>query len=164
MKIRTLLTAVVLAASLALVACKSTNPATGKKEYDPVKTEQVKAAVEPILASGVRRVLANNPEHGDEIAGYMRSVGYVFLSASESGELGPEQIIEAADRATAGLQNGVDPAIIDGKNALIALYRILYGDRFKAELPPDKWPKHVADVIAQAVDQGLKDAGKPGLR
>ena len=162
MKTHPVLIIVILTVALLASACKSTNSA-GVKAYDPVKTEQVKAAIEPVLSSVVRRVVNNSPQHGDEIAGYMRAAGGVFKSAAETGSLGPEQLIAAMDAATAGLQDSVDPEIIDGKNALLSLYRILYGDRFKAELPPDQWPRHVADVIAGGIDQGLKDAGKLGI-
>lgn len=141
-----------------LLGCKTTGV------YDPVKTEQVKAAVTPVIASVVRRVIVNSPQHSDEIALYLRAVGSVFCSASASGSLGPEQVLAALDAATAGLQTGVEPEIIDAKNVLLALYRINYADRFKAELPADQWPKNVADVICAAIDQGLKDAGKPGVR
>lgn len=144
--------------------CTTTNPTTGETAYDPVKTEQVKAAVTPVVASVVRRVINNSPQHSEEIANYLRAVGAVFCSASASGSLGPEQIIAAADAATAGLQANVEPEIIDGKNLLLALYKINYADRFKASLPPDKWPKNVADVICASIDQGLKDAGKPGVK
>lgn len=144
--------------------CKTANPTTGVKEFDPVKTEKVKAAIEPIVSSAVRRVVASNPKHSDEIALYLRAVGGAVCSISDTGEASPETLIAAIDAATVNLQAGVDPEIIDGKNAIIAVYKILYADRFKAELPPDEWPKNVCDVICQAIDQGLKDAGKPGVR
>lgn len=159
--------ALLIISSLALLAftgCKTANPTTGVQEFDPVKTEQVKAVITPVTSGIVRRVILNNPKNADEIGNYMRAVGGVFCSASETGKLGPEQIIEAMDSATLYLQGGVAPEIIDGKNLLIALYRINYGSRFTAELPPDQWPKNVADVICESIDQGLKDAGQTGTR
>ncbi len=132
--------------------------------YDPVKTQQVKDAVAPVIGSIVRRVINNSPQHAAEIASYFHAVGAVFCSASQTGQLGPEQVLAALDAATSELQAGLDDEIIDGKNLLLALYKINYGDRFKAELPPDQWPKNVADVICESIDRGLKDAGKPGVR
>ncbi len=157
MKNKLILT-LILAAGLPLCGCKTAGV------YDSVKTDQVKAALTPITASVVRRVILTSPQHADEIALSSRAVGSVFCSAAASGSLGPEQVLAAVDAATAGLQAGVDPEIIDAKNALLAIYRIFYGDRFRAELPADKWPRHVADLICASIDQGLKDAGKPGVK
>jgi hypothetical protein len=156
-----------LLSSICLVGCKTAGKtASGEptRIYDPVKTQQVKDAVTPVVASVVRRVINNSPQHADEIARYFHAVGAVFCSASETGQLGPEQVLDAMDAATAELQAGLDDEIIDGKNLLMALYKINYGDRFKAELPPDQWPRNVADVICDSIDRGLKDAGKPGVR
>lgn len=151
---------VAFVAFVALTACKGPTGA-----YDPVKTQQVKDAVTPVVASVVRRVINNSPQHAEEISRYIRAVGSVFCAASASGQLSPVEVITALDAATADLQSaGVDDEIIDGKNLLISLYKINYGDRFKAELPPDKWPKNVADVICESIDRGLKDARQPGVR
>jgi hypothetical protein len=59
---------------------------------------------------------------------------------------------------------GDEQIAIDVKNAVIAIYKIYYGDRFKAELPPDGWVRNVADVLCVSIDQGLKDAGKIGCK
>lgn len=163
---KTLLPPLLLAVAIVTGCTTTTTDANGVKikVYDPVKTQQVKDAIAPVISSVVRRVVLNSPQHSDEIAGYFRAVGGVFCSASASGQLGPEQVVAALDAATVRLQQGVEPEIIDGKNLLLALYKINYGDRFKAELPPDKWPKNVADIICDSIHQGLKDAGKPGVK
>jgi hypothetical protein len=142
--------------------CKTTNPTTGQKEYDPVKTEQVKAAIEPIAAGAIRRVVLNSPQHADEIANYLRSVGRIFCSMETNGNFSAEYLISEADKLTAPLIK--DNYVADIKNAILALYRINYADRFKAELPPDKWPRHVASLFCASIDRGLRDAGKPGVR
>ena len=146
-----------LAAAL-LTGCTTVNPVTGVRAYDPIKTAQVKASVEPIVASVVRRVASEKNEV------YIRAVGVAFCAVSTSGQLSPVTMMEIVDAATFNLQQGVDPTVIDAKNLLVALYKINYGDRFTAELPPDKWPKNVADVICNAIDQGLKDKGLAGVK
>ena len=163
---KNLLIIAILATALmaSITACKTTDPVSGERRFDPVKTEQVKASIEPVISSVVRRVIDNSPENSDAIATYLRAVGGVFCSASASGALGPEEIINAADMATSGLQGGVEPEIIDAKNVLIALYKLNYGDRFRATLPADMWPKNVADVLCAAINQGLIDAGKAGVQ
>jgi hypothetical protein len=147
------------ATSTLLVGCKTTN-SEGQSEFDPVKTEQVKAAVTPVVASVVRRIV-NDPEHPDRSEAarlYLTAVGGVFCQASATGQLTPDQIITALDTVTAGLQEQVDPLVIDAKNVLIAIYRINYAEKHNAELPPDKWPHAVLDVLCDSITQGLADA------
>lgn len=154
--------------ALALTGCKTTriDPTTGQttKEFDPVKTAQIKAALEPIGSSAVRRVIKNSPEHSAEIAGYFRAVGSAFCQMSEKGDFDPAYLVGAVDTATAKLQEHVPGEAIEIKNALIACYKIGYEGRFRAELPADQWPKNVADLICACIDQGLKDTGRPGAR
>ena len=155
--------ALVLGGAAVVTGCKSVNPQTGVKEYDPVKTDQVVAALEPIGASAIRRVLKNSPEHSDEIAGYMRSVGMVFYRMESTGEFDPAYVIAELDQiGSPYIPEDLD-YVVDIKNALLALYKINYGDRFRAELPPDQWPRQVARLICSSINDGLKDAGKPKI-
>lgn len=138
---------------------------TTNKQYDAQNTENVKAALTPVMASVVHRVIENSPEHSEQIAAYMRAVGKVCCEAQSTGQIGPYSLIYAVDAATAPLlAEGVSPDIIDAKNVLLALYRIQYADRYNAELSPEKWPYHVLALICDSVDQGLKDAGKAGCK
>ena len=139
MKTTKLLCGLFTASLLVLPACKSTDPTTGEKKFDPVKTEQVKAAIEPLVAGGVRRVIANSPQHADDIASYFRNLGTVFCKMRDSGQFSPDYLVAEADKATAPLQAKVDQYAIDLKNGVLSLYRIFYADRLRAELPPDKW-------------------------
>lgn len=146
-----------------LTGCTTTDPTTGEKKFDPVKTQAAKDTIQPIAASSVRRVITNSPQHSDAIADYFRSIGTAFCKMEATGNFSPQQLVDAADAATAKLQAGVDPFVIDLKNAIVALYKLNFGARFNAELPPDKWPAFVASVFCQGISQGLKDAGKPGV-
>lgn len=153
---------------IATSACRSTriDPLTGQpvSEFDPVKTEQVKAALEPIGSSLVRRVIVNSPQNSDEIATYLRGVGSIFCQMSANNDFDPVYLASAAEVLTAKYQAKLAQEIIDLKNALIAIYKINYESRFRAELSPEEWPKNVADLICAVVDRGLKDAGKPGVK
>jgi hypothetical protein len=131
-------------------------------KLDPAKLSQVETALEPVVAGAARRVLKNSPQHSDEIALYLRSVGAIFCDMHDSGRFEPVYLIDAADRiATPQLD---DDYVIDIKNAAIAIYKIAWGDRFTAELPPDEWSGQVCSLICTSIDVGLKDAGKPGIR
>lgn len=130
-------------------------------KLDPAKLSQVENALEPVVAGATRRVLRNSPQHSDEIALYLRSVGTVFCDMHDSGRFEPAYLIDAADKiATPQLE---DDYVIDIKNAAIAIYKIAWGDRFTAELPPDQWTGQICTLICTSIDVGLKDAGKPGV-
>ena len=132
--------------------------------YDPVKTAQIQAALEPIASGALRRAILNSPHHAAETANYARAIGGVFCDMSATSQFDPLYLITALDRATAGLQADVDPLIIDTKNALIAIYEIAWADRLRAELPPDSWLKFTADFVCDVIDRTLKDLGEPGVK
>src|SRR5690349_3808610 len=44
-----------------LCGCKTVNPQTGVKEFDPVKTEQVRAVIKPMVSGGVAALLQKVP-------------------------------------------------------------------------------------------------------
>jgi len=150
------------------IACTITkiDPVTGQpvKVYDPVKTQQVKDAVLPITASTVRRVLENNPTKAVEIASYFRAIGTPFCSIAATGLVDLNLLTNVLDAATASRIGKLDPVAIELKNTLLALFKVFYADRFKAELPPEAWTRNIADVICSALDQGLKDAGLTGIK
>lgn len=141
-----------------MTGCTTLNPATGQHEFDPAKTDKVKAAVEGTLAIALRRVVSADSE------AYLRTVGTVFCQMSSSGQFDPVFVADAVDRSTADLQGRADPLLIDAKDLLLVLYKINYADRFKYDLSGEKWPKNVADVVCTSIDQALKDSGRPGVK
>lgn len=130
-------------------------------KYDPVKTEQVKAAIHPVAAGAVRRVIQKHPAKAAEIADYFRSVGNIFCAMEANTNFTVAYLTAEVDRLVTPAIS--DSYVIDVKNALVALYRINYADRYRAELSPERWPVHVASVFCHAIDTGLKDAGQPGV-
>ena len=165
-----LISLLLLALCVSVTACRSTSidPVTGEKVkvFDPIKTQQAKEIVEPILRIGTRRIILNNPDNAIQTGNYFRYAGGVFCYMKETGQLDPTSI-------TAGLRDLIpenylakeDVQIgLDFKVSLEALYRQFYNQRLRAELPPDKWAYHVADLFCNAIDAGLRDAGQPGCK
>lgn len=158
--------AVGLLALLLGSGCTTTtyDPVTGwpVKTFDPVKTEKVKAALELPITGGIRRVINNSPNHSAEIGAYFAAVGRVFCSMQEQKAFDPLYLVgEINAIATPDIN---DETILDIKDSLISLYRIFYADRFRAELSPEKWPYHVADLMCQSIDTALLNTGQPGIR
>jgi len=152
--------AVLLVMTLSTGGCKSVNPTTGVSEYDPVKTQMVEDSLQPIISGGIRRVIRNSPQHAQDIGNYFRAIGGALCAMSASGEASPDVLIAAAEAATAKLQAGTDPYVIDIKNSVVALYKVLFSARFRAELPADQWPRHVCSLFCASINGALKDAGQ----
>lgn len=152
----------IMIGGIVLTACKSTNPQTGQREFDPVKTEQAKAAIQPLIAGAVRRVLAQNPDKAEQIADYLRAGGSVFCNMDLTGQFDPLVLAEKLDALVAPKVK--DDYLLDIKNAAIALYRVNYAERNRAELPPEQWARQIAGLFCAAIDQGLKDSGRLGVR
>jgi hypothetical protein len=159
--------AVISTLMLGTQSCTTVPDVTGTNfvtYIDPVKLAQVEAAIQPAASSVLRRAILNSPQHADEIAGYARAVGSVFCQTANTGQFSPSQVLAAADRATAGLQTSMPPEAIDGKNAALALYTILWNDKLTTNVPTNGWPYAVCNVFCRSIDQALKDAGKPGVQ
>jgi hypothetical protein len=129
---------------------------------DTATLSKIETALEPVVSGATRRALKNSPHHSAEIASYMRSVGGVFCLMQSSGQFEPAFLVDLADKI--GAPQLSDDMVIDIKNAAIAIYKIAWGDRFHADVPADQWPGLVAKLICQSIDQGLKDAGQPGIQ
>jgi hypothetical protein len=149
--------------ALLTLGCKTVNTASGQKEYDPVKTEQVKAAFEPLLSSPVRRILLNSPKHAAETGTYFRGVAGVFCAMATSKQFTPEFLIAALDSLAAPKIGDRYQEVLDVKNALVAAYTIFYASRHRAELPETGYLLHISDFICSAINRALKDAGQEGV-
>lgn len=154
--------------TLLVSGCKTRmiDPNTGEavQKYDPVKTEQVKAAVEPVAAGALRRAIQAYPQNADEIAKYARAVGAVFCQMDTDKAFSPESLLAGLSAIDTPLNKLADGYVIDVKNAIVAVYRIYYAERFRAALPADQWPAVVSGIFCASIDQGLRDAGRPGIK
>lgn len=158
-----------LAAALPVVTtgCKTiTQPGTTNTVtvIDPVKLQQIRDVVEPAASSVLRRAIANSPQHAEEIGMYARAIGTVFCQMDANDNFKPDYLIDAANKATSGLQVGVDQTIIDAKNAVIAVYKIAYSDQLTWQLPTNVWPRAVAGTLCNSINQALVDSGQPGCK
>lgn len=135
----------------------------GQPVYDPVRSAQVVAALRVPVQETVSRIILNSPQHSNEIATYFRAVGTVFCKIHDTGVFDPTAVLSEIDRVTGPLQKNVDPIAITLKNAAFALYAIFYAQKHSAELPADRWPAHVAELLCKSIDGGLQDAGKAGV-
>lgn len=148
-----------------LTGCKTRQP-DGTVVFDPVKTQNVKDALQAPIERAAARIIVNSPQHSAEIAKYFAAVGLVFCEMKDSGQFDPTTLLAGLDRALPA-NVGSDETfqyLLDFKSAAAALYKQFWNDRFRAELPPDQWPYQVADLFCASIDQALKDAGQPGIR
>lgn len=134
---------------LLLVSCR-----TNDGQTDQATTEQVKAAIELPLASAVRRVILNNPEHKVELGNYFKGVRDGFCKVKE-GQFTLQDLITQLDALTPPIS---DQTALDGKNLAVALLRI-WAARNPINVTPQEWLGQVADTACRAIGQGITDAG-----
>jgi hypothetical protein len=147
---------IILLAILTCTGCKTVPAGGGDPVYDETKTEQVKAAIQPLVVSGVRRAIIAETNS----IPYFKTVADVFALARDRRAFDPTLVARALD---AGL--GTIPAekewaqiVLDVKNALVAIYQIAYADRLSLKMSEEEWMFHVADLIANSLQQALQEA------
>jgi hypothetical protein len=144
--------------------CKSPNGTNAPTTLDPAKVQQIADAVEPVMTVALRRAIANSPQHSAEIGNYARALGTVACDMQSGNNFSPSYLVDAVNKATAGLQAGVDPIILDVKDVIVAIYKIAYNDRMTWSLGTNIWPKAVCGAICDSVNQALLDSGLPGCK
>jgi len=162
--------AVILSLTTMTTGCKTTtvvNPdgtTNIVKVIDPVKLQQAKDALVPVVSSVLRRAIARSPDHAAEIGNYARAIGQVFCKMVAEKKFTADYLIDAADKATQSLQANVPPEVIDMKNAAIALYKIFLSDQLMVTVPDNAWAMNVSQLFCESIDQALKDSGQPGVK
>jgi hypothetical protein len=161
----TMKTLLMMAALVVLIGCSTgcKTGADGKRTVDVAKLDSAKAAISPIAAGTVRRILQNSPEHAPKIAKYVSSFAGVFCTMNLSNSFSPDFLITETDRLfDPDLEQIGDGYVLDIKNGVVSIYRLLWGDRLRAEIPPDQWLHKVCEFVCESLNQGLTDAGYPG--
>lgn len=150
-----------------LILCLSV-PSLGRIEapkapikHQPVSVQSVKAAVAPIATQALCRAIQTvTPDYTDAVAGYFRQIGNHFCDMQTSGDFSYAGLERALEKIPSPLLT--ESYVVDVRLALAALYKVHYGDRLRAEIPPDRWLSQLSQVFCEAISEGLKDAGRTG--
>lgn len=141
----------ILAFAIALVGCKTLNPETGEKEFDPVKTAQVRAAIKPAVSTLVTSVIINNPTSLQ----YFQVAGTNICKLRDDHAVSLSAFKEALNSAFSGWEGAADPVVAGAINTLIALVEINYANRLRADLPEEEFAWNLIDVICDGITQGI---------
>ena len=149
----------VLTMCLGLLAsgCTTTNPDTGEREYDPVKTEKVRAAIKPVLSTAVAAVIQKHPEARRPFS----LMGVQLCSLRTTGTIDPKAIRDAVNAALLKSDAEIDPIIAGVGNLVISLFEINYADRLQADLSPEQFTWNLLDVLCDSIHQGVMLATLP---
>lgn len=154
------LISLLLAGTFALItlpACTTKAP-DGTVQFDPVKTEKVKAGVQPAISLGIKKIIDNSPQHAPEIAAYIRSAGDIFCRMVVDQQFSPDVLITALDKLVAPKIGNDELAV--GKDLLVTLYRINYAGKFATPVDQQKWGGVVSQIMCDSIKAGLKNAGQ----
>jgi len=157
MKMKNTFTLILALLALVLVGCKTFNPATGENEFDPVKTEQVKAVLKPQVSTVIALLATKHPEARP----YMLLAADNICKLRDDGFVSPASFQTAINAALANWENKNSPAVVASVNALIALVEINYANRLRADLPPEEYAWNIFDVFCEGIRQGLEQTAPP---
>ena len=137
--------------ALCVIGCRTTNPETGKSEFDPVKTEKAKAIVKGQVATVVGLIVGNNPEGRPHFA---RAAAGICQLRDER-KIGIEAFKTALNSALKDWPAASRPEILAGVNAIIAIVELNYADRLSTDLPEEQFVWNLFDVVCEGINQGL---------
>ena len=156
MKILKFLIAFVLVLPL-LTACKTTNPETGQREYDPIKTQQVQAAVKPVVTGVVTAVINRHPEARKPF----QKAADNICTLRDNRMFSVDSLRMAFNSAFEDFNQKTDPLVVNGIQLVIALFEINLANKLQADLPPDEFAWSLLDILCDGINQGLAATGSP---
>ena len=160
---KTPLSILVLVMTFAAVALPSLTGCTTAGQYDAEKTAKLDRFASRVVAKALRAAIANNPAIKEDLGGYFRATGRVFLQMVTNKKFSPEYLLEQVDLVTQPWQGRLPPLAIDAKDLALEAYDLFYDSKLEADLSDARAPLHVATVISTAIDRALKDSGLAGL-
>lgn len=124
----------------------------------PVTIQSATNHVTALIKESVTRAIQTAPfEYEDTVAGYFRQVGNAFCNMATSGDFTHAGISKTVDAIPSPMI--VDGYALDVKLMVMALYKVIYGDRLRSEITPDRWLAQMSQVFCGAINEGVKDAG-----
>jgi hypothetical protein len=139
--------------------CSTTNSTTGEREFDPVRTEQVKAAIQGVTVVAVRRVLDETHEGSPKVIAYLQQSAGLICKMRDERKFSPVFLIDGLNAGLADtFQNqGVDPMVLDLKELIVTLYKLNYASKGGADLDEEKFVWNLLDVLCNSINQGVAD-------
>lgn len=142
--------------AVTFTGCTTTDPNTGERVFDHVKTERVQAVLKPAIASGVvigvRREAKALPT--------FELLNQVLQSLVSSNNADPEAVNAAL--MALDLTNVDDPdlkmGIQIGVNTIIGLYNAAVVDRLRADVAEDVYLQAVLKTLADGIAMGVSQA------
>jgi hypothetical protein len=152
----TLLALMLCVSAVTFTGCTTTDPNTGERVFDHVKTERVQAVLKPAIASGVvigvRREAKALPT--------FELLNQVLQSLVSSNNADPEAVNAAL--MALDLTNVDDPdlkmGIQIGVNTIIGLYNAAVVDRLRADVAEDVYLQAVLKTLADGIAMGVSQA------
>lgn len=116
-------------------------------KFDPVKTAQIEAAVNPIAAAAVRAAAMSHPQY----VPYIKAVGSVFCKIEAGGQFKPADVLAEINKLVPPAK---DPVLLAARDSLTSLYAFFFNKQV-VDVSPEKWPGVLAKIVCTAIDSGL---------
>jgi hypothetical protein len=127
------------------------------------RIEQIKPAIEVVCAQAITRAIERKPATSENISYYFREMGHIFVAMETNVNYSAIELTTQIDKIAIPLDPS-DTYTYDVRTLIITLYRLSYEDRGRADnMPPVEWLNRVCLLFRNAINTGLKDAGREGL-
>lgn len=142
-------------AAAALIGASLLTGCATFENVDPVKIEQVKVAVQPVLSSLARRGILKKPE----VRPYLVELAKVLESMRDNKQFDPIYLSSAFSAALEKLPKDEEwtQCVLDAKNVLEAVYAVFWQERSRVELSEDEWGYQLTDLLANTLRSALDD-------
>jgi len=141
----------------AITGCTTTNPTTGQKEIDIVKTEKVAAVMQQTIASATLIGIQKEPK----AAPYLKAASLVLADVSNQQDLSPQALLAALQSANIKELQTIEAQIV--VNTVVGLYGAAYADRLHADVQANIYAKTILETLAKGMSQGIGQAKAAGL-
>lgn len=142
-----------LAIALVVIGCTITDPNTGEKVFDPIKTQQVKDSVVPGIATAVLFGLETEP----------RCLPGIELIRDTTCNLVGKGVVDpgTVNETLLALNFQIVPGV-EGKrwssmvvNTIISVYNVAVGEHTQGAVQRDLILYHILDALCTGIDRGL---------
>src|SRR5690606_31409201 len=130
-----------LISCLMLVGCITGCKTLG--QFDPVKTEKVRASVKPVVSTGIRVWLASEPNPAYRLAA--KGFADVICEMRDTNMFESKVLVQRLNAELIKHELINDLWAATAKDLIISQFEIFIADRVRADLPPDEFAWNLLD-------------------
>jgi hypothetical protein len=152
----TMLALILCVSAVTFTGCTTTDPNTGERVFDAVRTERVQAVLKPAIASGV--VIGVRKEA--KALPIIEQLDQVLRSLVNENMIEPDVVNTALNNLDLTILDDPDAkmGIQIGVNTIIGLYNAAVVDRLRADVAEHVYLRAILVTLSEGISMGLNQA------